>query len=59
MHNDEVQLTKNEDSHSSSFVIWTSSLVSCIPGLPGRRDAPSRRPVVDPTAKRPSTRPTQ
>ncbi len=28
MQNDEVQMTNDEEPYSSSFVIWTSSLVS-------------------------------
>ena len=36
----------DEEPYYSSFVIWTSSLVSNIPERPGRRGAPPRRSVL-------------
>ena len=59
MHNDEALMAKDEEF--ASFVIRHSSFVisPCIPERPGRRDAPSRRSVLDSTAKRPPTRLTQ
>jgi hypothetical protein len=59
MQNDEAPMANDEERTLSSFVIRTSSLVSCIPEPPGRRDPPPRRSVLDSTAKRPPTRPTQ
>jgi hypothetical protein len=59
MQNDEAPRANN--GKRGRFVIRQSRFVigQKIPELPGQRFAPPRRPVLDSTAKRPSTRPTQ